>query len=234
MVINVAHRFYKGGLAPSSQDEANFVQILHDDGTNAIYAHLQMDSIRVRPGRHVARGEYIANSGNTGFSSGPHLHFAVLRNAGMRSVSVPVTFAGPGREVVVPHYRLPAHRVLIRDSVVARRHAASRRGSPTYLRPRWSPSRYHDRRTVPTPRCLVGCGSRIDGIAESSRLPSARVPATSNCGDGGLLRGWDTTASTRRLATHRGIGEPAFGPGVSWAETTPEQSQVDVAGTPKS
>ena len=102
VVINVAHRFYKGGLAPSSQDEANFVQILHDDGTNAIYAHLQMDSIRVQPGQRVARGEYIANSGNTGFSSGPHLHFAVLRNAGMRNVSVPLTFAGPGREVVVP------------------------------------------------------------------------------------------------------------------------------------
>src|SRR6185503_15700381 len=29
--------------------------------------------------------------------------------------------------------------------------------------------------------------------------PSLRVPATSNCGDGGVLRGWDTTASTRRL-----------------------------------
>ncbi len=100
LVINVAHKFYRGGLAPSSQDEANFVQILHDDGTNAIYAHLQMDSIRVRPGQRVARGEYIANSGNTGFTSGPHLHFVVLRNAGMRSVSVPVTFAGPGNAVV--------------------------------------------------------------------------------------------------------------------------------------
>jgi murein DD-endopeptidase MepM/ murein hydrolase activator NlpD len=61
-----------------------------------------MDSIRVQPGQRVARGEYIANSGNTGFSSGPHLHFAVLRNAGMRNVSVPLTFAGPGRKVVVP------------------------------------------------------------------------------------------------------------------------------------
>jgi murein DD-endopeptidase MepM/ murein hydrolase activator NlpD len=103
LVINVAHRFYRGGLAPSSQDEANFVQVLHDDGTNAIYAHLQMDSIRVQPGQRVKRGEYIANSGNTGFSSGPHLHFVVLRNAGMRSVSVPVNFAGPGNAVVTPH-----------------------------------------------------------------------------------------------------------------------------------
>jgi murein DD-endopeptidase MepM/ murein hydrolase activator NlpD len=107
VVINVAHRFYRGGLAPSNQDEANFVQILHDDGTNAIYAHLQMDSIRVRPGQRVARGEYIANSGNTGFSSGPHLHFAVLRNAGLRTVSVPVTFAGPGRAVAAARTGAP-------------------------------------------------------------------------------------------------------------------------------
>jgi hypothetical protein len=107
LVINVAHKFYRGGLTPASQDEANFVQILHDDGTNAIYAHLQMDSVRVRPGQRVARGEYIANSGNTGFTSGPHLHFAVLRNAGMRSVSVPVAFAGPGGATVTPRTGSP-------------------------------------------------------------------------------------------------------------------------------
>jgi murein DD-endopeptidase MepM/ murein hydrolase activator NlpD len=61
-----------------------------------------MDSIRVQPGQRVARGEYIANSGNTGFSSGPHLHFAVLAKCGDAQRIVPLTFAGPGREVVVP------------------------------------------------------------------------------------------------------------------------------------
>jgi murein DD-endopeptidase MepM/ murein hydrolase activator NlpD len=96
LVINVAHKFFASGLKPQLGDEANFVQILHDDGTTAIYAHLQMDTIRVRPGQRVERGQYIANSGNTGFSSGPHLHFVVVRNAGFRSESVPVAFAGPG------------------------------------------------------------------------------------------------------------------------------------------
>jgi murein DD-endopeptidase MepM/ murein hydrolase activator NlpD len=103
MVINVAHRFFRGGLTPQVSDEANFVQILHDDGTTAIYAHLQMDSVRVRPGQRVQRGQYIANSGNTGFSSGPHLHFVVVRNAGLRSESLPVAFAGPGGSGAVPH-----------------------------------------------------------------------------------------------------------------------------------
>ena len=61
---------------------ANLVRILHDDGTWAEYAHLNRSTIRVRPGDVVERGEYIADSGNTGFSSGPHLHFVVQRNAG--------------------------------------------------------------------------------------------------------------------------------------------------------
>jgi murein DD-endopeptidase MepM/ murein hydrolase activator NlpD len=102
LVINVAHRFFRSGLNAEFGDEANFVQVLHDDGTTAIYAHLQMDTIRVRPGQRVDRGQYIANSGNTGFSSGPHLHFVVVRNAGFRSESVPVSFAGAGGANVAP------------------------------------------------------------------------------------------------------------------------------------
>jgi len=105
VVINVAHKFFRGGTTQEMRDEANFVQILHDDGTTAVYAHLQLDTVRVRPGQHVQRGEYIANSGNTGYSSGPHLHFAVLRNAGLRSESLPVTFAGPGGASVAPRSR---------------------------------------------------------------------------------------------------------------------------------
>jgi len=96
IVINVAHRYFRGGTQQALLEEANFVQIVHDDGTSAVYAHLQLDSVRVRPGQRVERGEYIANSGSTGFSSGPHLHFVVMRNAGLRSESVPVSFAGPG------------------------------------------------------------------------------------------------------------------------------------------
>jgi murein DD-endopeptidase MepM/ murein hydrolase activator NlpD len=105
LVINVAARHFKSGLSPQNMDEANFVQILHDDGTHAIYAHLQLDTVRVRAGQRIARGEYIANSGNTGFSSGPHLHFVVLRNVGLRSESVPIAFAGPGGASVTPRSR---------------------------------------------------------------------------------------------------------------------------------
>lgn len=107
LVINVARSHFRGGLDVAALSEANFVQVLHDDGTYAIYAHLQMDTVRVRPGQRVARGEYVANSGNTGFTSGPHLHFAVLRNTGLSSESLPVSFAGPGGVSVTPQRGRP-------------------------------------------------------------------------------------------------------------------------------
>jgi hypothetical protein len=101
-VINVRHDGFRGGLTPAMMDQANVVEILHDDGTIAMYAHLHWDSIRVHIGEHVERGEYIANSGSTGFSSGPHLHFCVVRNAGSTAVSVPIQFAGPSDIPVTP------------------------------------------------------------------------------------------------------------------------------------
>jgi murein DD-endopeptidase MepM/ murein hydrolase activator NlpD len=101
-VINARHDYFRGATAPVMLDQANVVEILHSDGTIAIYAHLHWDSIRVRIGAHVARGEYIADSGNTGFTSGPHLHFAVIRNAGTTNVSVPIEFAGIAEAAVTP------------------------------------------------------------------------------------------------------------------------------------
>jgi murein DD-endopeptidase MepM/ murein hydrolase activator NlpD len=94
VVINVRHDSFRGAADPVMIDQANLVDILHDDGTIALYGHLHWDSIRVRIGDRVVRGQYIADSGNTGFSSGPHLHFAVIRNGGGQSVSVPVQFSG--------------------------------------------------------------------------------------------------------------------------------------------
>jgi len=101
--FDVASKNCQGGLdLVKDAPLANIVKILHDDGTYALYAHLNWNSIRVKPGDSVQRGEYIADSGNTGFSSGPHLHFAVLKNAGMWLESVPIEFMGANSEAVVP------------------------------------------------------------------------------------------------------------------------------------
>jgi len=103
LVVEVAYSNFQGGLDMQRFGrEANLVRILHGDGSFAVYAHLSWDSIRVRPGQQVARGEPIGASGNTGFSSGPHLHFAVLRNDGLKPVSVPVRFSDPSGGSVAP------------------------------------------------------------------------------------------------------------------------------------
>ena len=71
----------------------NFVLLQHDDGTLGHYCHLQKDSARVIVGQRVNAGEWIARSGNTGFSSGPHLHFCVFKTKnGRERESLPVRF----------------------------------------------------------------------------------------------------------------------------------------------
>ena len=103
VVFDVASTNFTGGTDAGQYARlANFVRILHDDGTFAVYAHLNWNTIRVRPGDRVAAGQYIADSGNTGFSSGPHLHFAVLKNMGMRIDSLPIAFRGRSAAPVRP------------------------------------------------------------------------------------------------------------------------------------
>lgn len=53
----------------------NVVKIRHEFGVSTVYGHLSR--IRVRPGQKVSRGDVIGDSGNTGRSTGPHLHYEI-------------------------------------------------------------------------------------------------------------------------------------------------------------
>lgn len=55
----------------------NLIVIHHEDGTFAEYVHLKKNGAVVQPGDVVKMDQLIGYSGNTGFASGPHLHFAV-------------------------------------------------------------------------------------------------------------------------------------------------------------
>jgi murein DD-endopeptidase MepM/ murein hydrolase activator NlpD len=83
----------QGGASINFDRYNNYVLIRHDDGTLAHYCHLKKDSIAVTVGQRVATGEVIARSGNTGFSSGPHLHVCVFKTKdGRTRASIPVRF----------------------------------------------------------------------------------------------------------------------------------------------
>ena len=97
VVMQLETAFEDGGLdSPDNGARANFVRILHDDGTMAVYAHLAPGGAGVGLGERVRRGQRIGTSGNTGFSGGPHLHFVLQANRGMRLEAIPFKMFGPG------------------------------------------------------------------------------------------------------------------------------------------
>ena len=101
--MDVEEDFNKGGTDRKKfMDKANHVRIVHPDGTMALYAHLDLASVSVRPGARVRAGQKIARSGNTGFSSGPHLHFAIQQNIGMKLISLPFRLKTSQGDAIAP------------------------------------------------------------------------------------------------------------------------------------
>ncbi len=102
-VMAVARYFHKAGEdLERDGPRANYVRIVHEDGSMALYAHLDYEGVLVREGQRVERGDRIARSGNTGYSTGPHLHFAVQLNRDMELTSVPFEFEGENGQAFAP------------------------------------------------------------------------------------------------------------------------------------
>lgn len=90
-------------VVADSPEDGCLVRMLHADGSMALYAHLQAGSLAVRPGQAVQAGQALARSGNTGHSTGPHLHFAIQANTGLALASIPFRMAGPRGELRFAH-----------------------------------------------------------------------------------------------------------------------------------
>jgi murein DD-endopeptidase MepM/ murein hydrolase activator NlpD len=67
----------KDGCTDGDQNCTNLITVVHDDGTVAVYSHLTSGGVLVESGQSVSQGDAIGLSGNTGYSTEPHLHFSL-------------------------------------------------------------------------------------------------------------------------------------------------------------
>ncbi len=80
----------KAGLDPAY---GNFIEIVHGDGFISKYAH--NSKLFVKPGQAITRGQLIANSGSTGRSTGPHLHYEIHQNNNYLNPAKILVYAPP-------------------------------------------------------------------------------------------------------------------------------------------
>ena len=93
---------YAGVSSPFFFDKANFIEILHVDGSYAMYAHLLLGGVKVNVGDKISAGQLIGLSGNTGYSTGPHLHFVIRHNDKGKIRSLPFKFLQKNKTAVTP------------------------------------------------------------------------------------------------------------------------------------
>jgi murein DD-endopeptidase MepM/ murein hydrolase activator NlpD len=93
LVVDLYQFSENSGVDEKDKFRSNYVSILHDDGTIAEYLHLQYKGVLVKTGQRVTAGTSIATSGNTGYTTWPHLHFGVYSAVdGTHTQSHPVIF----------------------------------------------------------------------------------------------------------------------------------------------
>jgi len=108
----VVDRFDRGGTDPSYRDAVNMILVRHSDGTYGEYVHLKQNGSRVKPGQKIKARQILGYSGNTGYTQGPHLHFAVFSPIdGSNRETFPVRFRTADSGVISPTegktYRAP-------------------------------------------------------------------------------------------------------------------------------
>jgi murein DD-endopeptidase MepM/ murein hydrolase activator NlpD len=93
VVVGVKDDSDLGGGDKKFEWDANYILVKHSDGTLGHYVHLQKGGVRVKIGQRVEIGDWMALSGSTGYSTGPHLHFAVFKaQSGKQRQTVPVKY----------------------------------------------------------------------------------------------------------------------------------------------
>jgi murein DD-endopeptidase MepM/ murein hydrolase activator NlpD len=78
---------------PNGGDPGNLVVIDHGNGEFSMMGHMQKGSVRVKPGEVVKQGQLLGLMGNSGDTSGPHIHYQLQAGADWeRSDALPFSF----------------------------------------------------------------------------------------------------------------------------------------------
>ena len=88
-VIEVREQFVDGNRITGQE---NLIWVRHGDNSIGRYLHLTQNGALVSPGDEVTQGMVIGLSGDTGFSTQPHLHFDVAACGGTTCETMPVVF----------------------------------------------------------------------------------------------------------------------------------------------
>ncbi|WP_439131348.1 M23 family metallopeptidase [Polaribacter sp.] len=91
VVVAIKEDSNEGGKSKKYYDKANYILIYHKDSTFSQYVHLKKNGAIVTKNDTVKKGQRIGYSGNTGFSTAPHLHFGVFKPTKNGFVSIPYT-----------------------------------------------------------------------------------------------------------------------------------------------
>lgn len=103
VVKNFAENFGEGHCDDDYKNKANYIWIDHEDGTSAVYVHLEQNGVYVKKDARVYQGQIIGKSGKSGKvcpeGAGYHLHFHVQitdpDGQDWYTQSLPITFSDP-------------------------------------------------------------------------------------------------------------------------------------------
>lgn len=229
IVIEATYTYTEGGKDPLLLNKANEVVIQHPDGLISAYVHLSAGAPVVQRGQQVKQGQPIGFSGNTGYSTGPHLHFAVMKpvisaDGVVRQSSIPVNFYA-----FDPPVRFQAHQG---DTFVADYTGAPRATGPAAALPAQSAAGLtaavvHHQAAAATPASASQTSTLPLAVGADKSPPSVRAAAPAQpfwSGAAGLLGlvllylGW---GRYRRKRDEYGDAEgpPSLGPAFSSSRT---------------
>jgi len=87
----------KVGVAGAQSGYGNVVVVQHNGAFSTVYAHLSRFAAGIKPGAPVAQGEVVGYVGQTGWATGPHLHYEFRVNNEQRD---PMTIALPNAQPI--------------------------------------------------------------------------------------------------------------------------------------